>query len=106
MTRPCASSQAAAFDEEEIAAAEEALRLAEELDQAEEQEVSEREKADLELAREVLAADESTEAVRPPAARPMVASYCFLLPLNYYSPPPHDRATPLPCHRRRAKGTS
>ena len=56
--------QAAAFDEQELAESEEALRLAEELDEREEEEISAREREDVALAREILAADESTEDVR------------------------------------------
>jgi len=50
---------AAAFDEMEISAAEEALRLGEELDQVEETEADEQERRDLEMARLVLEAEES-----------------------------------------------
>jgi len=57
-------SQALAYDEEAIAAEEEALRLGQELDERQDDEVSEREKADLEVAKAMLAADESTDDVR------------------------------------------
>ena len=73
-THLTARAQAAAFDEEEIAAAEEALRLGQELDDREDEEASERERADLDLAREMLAADETTEAVRAPPAPPARAA--------------------------------
>ena len=53
---------AAALDAQELAASEEALKLAQEFDDKEEEEVSERERADLELARSILQADESIEA--------------------------------------------
>jgi len=51
---------AAAFNEMEISAAEEALRLGEDLDQAEETEAEEQMRRDLEMARDVLEAEEST----------------------------------------------
>lgn len=53
---------AAVLDAEELASAEEALRLAEELDEREEEQTSEREKADVELARLLLEAEEETVA--------------------------------------------
>jgi len=53
---------AAAFDEQEIAETEEALRLADELDEREEELVSEREREDLELAKQMLEAEQDTDA--------------------------------------------
>lgn len=54
--------QAAALDAEELAAEEEALRLAQEMDDREEEEQSEREREDLEIARKMIAADEESVA--------------------------------------------
>jgi hypothetical protein len=51
---------AAALDAEEIETSEEMLRMAQELDEQEEQEASAREQADLELAKSLLEADEAT----------------------------------------------
>ena len=53
---------AAAFDQQELEEAEEMLRLGMELDDREEQEVSKREEEDLDLAKHLLEADESTES--------------------------------------------
>lgn len=55
------TDMAAALDAQEIADAEEALRLGQELDELEDETVSERERADLDLARSLLEADESTK---------------------------------------------
>ena len=53
---------AAALDAQELDTSEEMLRLAQELDEQEEKEVSEREIADLELAKSLLAAEQATVA--------------------------------------------
>jgi len=51
---------AAALDAQELEQSEEALKLSQELDDKEEEEVSERERADLELAKSLLESDEQT----------------------------------------------